>query len=98
MIIIGRQSGSTAGLKLSQSSCLVGLRSLSLGIPFFFENLLTIIIIATQSIIAGPIPATNSLPIDVPVIDPYIIAAIPGGISGVIIDEAAVIALANPLE
>ena len=47
-------------------------------------------IIVMHSSKPGPIPATNSLPIDTLAIQPYRIRPIPGGISGVIIEDAAV--------
>ena len=45
----------------------------------------------------GPIPAINSFPIDRLAMEPYRIAAIPGGINGVMIDENAVTAEENGL-
>ena len=45
-----------------------------------------------------PMPEINSLPIDTLAMQPYRIIAIPGGISGVIMEEAAVTTLENGRE
>ena len=67
MIMIGRHNGNTAGLNAAQSSCPDARFSLRRGIPRFLDYLDTMNIIAAQRITAGTIPATNSLPIEVPV-------------------------------
>src|SRR5699024_3877356 len=66
--------------------CLVGLY------PLFLEIILTAIINPTAINILGTYAAINILPVETPAINEYIIRLIPGGITGVTAEDAAVIA------